>query len=258
MEPWNTSDSWSRRDYSGLGTTLQGREPVASCLHLVQVSSKKVLRSSRVRVQGFLHLLCTCVSIESKSIFFAILASGLHCNQRIFIWIDYWASTFKSYYSLSSTEKHRTNKQKGNIWESESRRPLIVAFILTSMLYIWSQNLSWVDPVWTIHSPTKWTKTWWKNPLFSPLTPMAGPQNNPLAASTGRSGASRLSLGMGRWDAGTGDTPSRASLTVIFTVKNGDPSEAGKIWNNQFFTGKVDSEVLKKLFNLKKSIFWKN
>ena len=44
-------------------------------------------------------------------------------------------------------------------------------------------------------------------------------------------------------------------MTVRITVKNGDPSEAGKIWKNQFFTGKVDSEVLKKMFDLKKSIF---
>ena len=33
---------------------------------------------------------------------------------------------------------------------------------------------------------------------------------------------------------------SRASLTVRITVKNGDPSGAGKIWENRFFTGKMD------------------
>ena len=32
---------------------------------------------------------------------------------------------------------------------------------------------------------------------------------------------------------------SRASLTVRITVKNGDPSGAGKIWENRFFTGKM-------------------
>ena len=30
---------------------------------------------------------------------------------------------------------------------------------------------------------------------------------------------------------------SRASLTVRITVKNGNPSEAGKIWENRFCTG---------------------
>ena len=35
--------------------------------------------------------------------------------------------------------------------------------------------------------------------------------------------------------------PSRASLTVRITVKNGDPSGDGKIWENRFFTGKMDS-----------------
>ena len=34
--------------------------------------------------------------------------------------------------------------------------------------------------------------------------------------------------------------PSRASLTVRITVKSGDPPGAGKIWENQFFTGKAD------------------
>ena len=34
---------------------------------------------------------------------------------------------------------------------------------------------------------------------------------------------------------------SRASLTVRITVKSGDPPGAGKIWENQFFTGKADS-----------------
>ena len=33
---------------------------------------------------------------------------------------------------------------------------------------------------------------------------------------------------------------SRASLTVRITVKNGDPSGAGKIWENRFCTGKMD------------------
>ena len=33
---------------------------------------------------------------------------------------------------------------------------------------------------------------------------------------------------------------SRASLTVRITVKNGDPSGAGKIWENRFFTGKME------------------
>ena len=32
---------------------------------------------------------------------------------------------------------------------------------------------------------------------------------------------------------------SRASLTVRITVKNGDPSGAGKIWENRFCTGKM-------------------
>ena len=35
-------------------------------------------------------------------------------------------------------------------------------------------------------------------------------------------------------------SPSRASLTVRFTVKNGDPPGAGKIWENRFFTVKID------------------
>ena len=33
---------------------------------------------------------------------------------------------------------------------------------------------------------------------------------------------------------------SRASLTVRITVKNGNPPGTGKIWENQFFTGKMD------------------
>ena len=33
---------------------------------------------------------------------------------------------------------------------------------------------------------------------------------------------------------------SRASLTVRITVKNGNPPETGKIWENRFFTGKMD------------------
>ena len=35
---------------------------------------------------------------------------------------------------------------------------------------------------------------------------------------------------------------SRACLTVRFTVKNGDPPEHGKIWENRFFTGKMDHQ----------------
>ena len=38
---------------------------------------------------------------------------------------------------------------------------------------------------------------------------------------------------------------SRASLTVRITVKNGDPSGDGKIWENRFFTGKMDSHGAK-------------
>ena len=34
--------------------------------------------------------------------------------------------------------------------------------------------------------------------------------------------------------------PSRACLTVRFTVKNGDPPGAGKIQKNWIFTGKID------------------
>ena len=34
--------------------------------------------------------------------------------------------------------------------------------------------------------------------------------------------------------------PSRASLTVRITVKNGNPPGTGKIWENRFFTGKMD------------------
>ena len=33
---------------------------------------------------------------------------------------------------------------------------------------------------------------------------------------------------------------SRASLTVRITVKNGNPPGTGKIWENRFFTGKMD------------------
>ena len=39
-----------------------------------------------------------------------------------------------------------------------------------------------------------------------------------------------------------GEKSSRASLTVRFTVKNGDPPEHGKIWENRFFTGKMDHQ----------------
>ena len=39
---------------------------------------------------------------------------------------------------------------------------------------------------------------------------------------------------------------SRASLTVRITVKNGDHAEAGKIWENRFFTGKMDQRVSQK------------
>ena len=38
---------------------------------------------------------------------------------------------------------------------------------------------------------------------------------------------------------------SRANLTVRITLKNGDPSGAGKIWENQFFTGKMDQHGAK-------------
>ena len=37
-----------------------------------------------------------------------------------------------------------------------------------------------------------------------------------------------------------GGGTSRASLTVRITIKNSDPSGAGKIWENRFFTGKMD------------------
>ena len=40
---------------------------------------------------------------------------------------------------------------------------------------------------------------------------------------------------------------SRASLTVRITVKNGDPSGAGKIWENGFFTGKMDPHGAKRI-----------
>ena len=35
---------------------------------------------------------------------------------------------------------------------------------------------------------------------------------------------------------------SRASLTMIFTVKSGDPPKAGKIWENRFFTMKISDK----------------
>ena len=35
---------------------------------------------------------------------------------------------------------------------------------------------------------------------------------------------------------------SRASLTVRFTVKSGDPPGAGKIWENRFCTEKMDQQ----------------
>ena len=37
-----------------------------------------------------------------------------------------------------------------------------------------------------------------------------------------------------------GEKTSRASLTVRITVKNGNPPGTGKIWENRFFTGKMD------------------
>ena len=43
-----------------------------------------------------------------------------------------------------------------------------------------------------------------------------------------------------------GIVDSRASLTVKFTVKSGDPPGAGKIWENRFFTGKIDQKTPKK------------
>ena len=33
---------------------------------------------------------------------------------------------------------------------------------------------------------------------------------------------------------------SRACLAERFSAKNGDPPEAGKFWENRFFTGKMD------------------
>ena len=41
--------------------------------------------------------------------------------------------------------------------------------------------------------------------------------------------------------------PSRASLTVRITVKNGDPSRARKIWENRFFTWKMDLHGAKRI-----------
>ena len=46
--------------------------------------------------------------------------------------------------------------------------------------------------------------------------------------------------------AGLGLT-SRASLTVRITVKNGDPSGARKIWENRFFTWKMDTHGAKRI-----------
>ena len=39
---------------------------------------------------------------------------------------------------------------------------------------------------------------------------------------------------------------SRASLTVRITVKNGNPPGTGKIWENRFFTGKMDHHGAKR------------
>ena len=36
---------------------------------------------------------------------------------------------------------------------------------------------------------------------------------------------------------------SRASLTVMFTVKSGNPPKAGKIWENRFFTMKISRQT---------------
>ena len=41
-------------------------------------------------------------------------------------------------------------------------------------------------------------------------------------------------------------TTRRASLSVRITDKNGDRAEAGKIWENQFYTGKMDQQTPKK------------
>ena len=41
------------------------------------------------------------------------------------------------------------------------------------------------------------------------------------------------------YESSTPTSHSRASLTVIFTVKSGNPPEAGKIWENQFFAMKT-------------------
>ena len=44
---------------------------------------------------------------------------------------------------------------------------------------------------------------------------------------------------------GVGVAPRRASLSVRITDKNGDHAEAGKIWENQFFTRKMNHHIPK-------------
>ena len=67
--------------------------------------------------------MCQFIKLE------VILVSGLHCNQRLLSeFIRYWASTFKSYDSFSSTDNYTTNKQTpfifvnnniiNNVWSS--------------------------------------------------------------------------------------------------------------------------------------------
>ena len=73
-------------------------------------------------------------------------------QSKAFIWIYYWASTFKSFDSFSSTDKYLTNKQKENFRERESTTSVGCCFHVDS-IFVWSQNLSKVDPGPTIHSP---------------------------------------------------------------------------------------------------------
>ena len=63
-----------------------------------------------------------------------------------------------------------------------------------------------------------------------------------LAQATVKTASSLLSPeNLPAWqDLPNSQRTSRACLAERFSAKNGDPPEAGKFWENRFFTGKMD------------------
>ena len=99
-------------------------------------------------------------------------------QSKAFIWIYYWASTFKSFDSLSSTDKYLTNKQKENFWERESTTSVGCCFHVDSILseVKISVKLILVQPSTLLQRP--WAPPCWNNPLQS-IHPKAGPPKLP-------------------------------------------------------------------------------